>query len=375
MRAAAVLLIAGVAACGGEAGEAIHLGLAGPMQQASGRSMLNAAVMAVEEINGSGGVSGRPLELVIRDDGGTEAGAIGAALELRGDRRVLAVVGHINSGATLAAAEIYNDERDGIVELSPASSAPGVAQAGPWTFRVCPSDLQHGGTLAERTVRSLGAQRALVMYANDAYGRGVVSSFARAYRELGGHVVSQDPFPAGASTDEASRLLRPFLERGMQRGMEALVIGGQAGPGLGIIQAARALGFDGPILGADGLTGVRTAGSIAEGVFVSSAYLPDRETPESRRFVELYQSRFGELPDHRAAMTYDAVRLLARVISEGASNREAVRDQLARVGVEEPAFEGVSGTIAFDENGDLRRTEVVVGIVRSGALVTAEDES
>lgn len=357
--------------CGEEQTEGIHLGVAGPMQQANGRSMHNAAIMAVEEINRDGGVRGRPLQLLVKDDRGTAEGAIEAALSLRDNPSVVAVVGHIGSAATHAAAEIYNEPGNGLVELSPASSSPRISNAGPWTFRVCPTDLQHGGSLAEQAHGLLGVRRAAVLYENDTYGRGVLETFAAAFEQLGGTVVARDPLLPGRSSEEAQGDVDPYLERALQRGVDAILIGGQSSTGLGIIRAARERGFEGPVLGADGLTGIRSAGPVAEGVFVSSAYLPDRPTAASRRFVEAYQKRFGELPDHRAAGGYDAVYLLARVIEDAGADRQAIRDALAEVGRTRPAFEGVTGTIAFDENGDLLRKEVAVGVVRDGLLVSA----
>jgi len=87
--------------------------------------------------------------------------------------------------------------------------------------------------------------------------------------------------------------------------------------------------------------------------------------------VRAYQERYQELPDHRAAMTYDAVRLIARALEAVGPDRRALRDYLARVGQSEPAFEGVSGTIAFDANGDVASKEVYIGVVRGGRLVSA----
>src|SRR5690606_5430899 len=111
---------------------------------------------------------------------------------------------------------------------------------------------------------------------------------------------------------------------------------------------------EGPVIGPDGLTSLRDAGEIAEGVYISSAFLPDRREPAAQAFVRAYESRYGELPDHRGAMAYDAIRLLARTIAQVGTDRTAIRDHLATVGQgSNPPFEGVSGTIRFDANGDV----------------------
>ena len=131
-----------------------------------------------------------------------------------------------------------------------------------------------------RGATELGRRRAAVLYANDDYGQGVMTTFERAFRSGGGAVVSADPYlPAVVTRGDE---LDPYLSRAMRRGADALVIGGQAEAGLKIVQAARRLGFTGPILGSDGLTGIKDAGAPAEGVFVSSAFLPDRPTDLAR---------------------------------------------------------------------------------------------
>jgi branched-chain amino acid transport system substrate-binding protein len=361
--------ILALAACGGAGDAPIHLGVAGPLERSNGVSMRLAAEMAVEEINRAGGIHGRPLALVFKDDDARPEQAIAVAAELRADVRVVAVIGHVNSGATIAAAEIYNDAENGLLQISPASSAPAVSDAGAWTFRVCPSDLQHGPALAQWTYANLGLRRAAVLYANDEYGRGVLESFSNAFAEAGGEVVARDPYLPGLFQRDDT--LDPYLERAIRNGADALMIAGQADAGLRIVQAARRLGYSGPVLGADGLTNLKDAGGDAEGVFISSAFLPDRPSAKAQAFVRAYAARYEELPDHRGAMTYDAIHLLAQALREIGPDRRRLRDYVASIGSGRPAFEGVSGTIAFDANGDVAGKEVAVGIVRQGALVSA----
>jgi branched-chain amino acid transport system substrate-binding protein len=208
-----------------------------------------------------------------------------------------------------------------------------------------------------------------VLYANDDYGQGVMTTFADAFTRAGGQIVSDDPYlPA---TYESPDALDPYLVRAFRRGADALVIGGQANEGLKIIAAARRLGFTGPILGSDGLTGVKDGGPVAEGVYVSSAFLPDRPAEKAQRFVQSYRQRYNELPDHRGAMTYDVLYLLKDAIEHGGTGRRAVRDYVAAIGISRPKFEGVSGSIQFDRNGDVVGKEVAVGVVRGGQLVTS----
>lgn len=361
--------VAALAACSGTGPpDTIRIGLAGPLSLANGRSMRLAADMVVEEVNQAGGINGRPMELVPEDDQASAERAIQVAARLRDDPTVVAVVGHINSAATLAAAGVYNDSVNGVVEISPASSSPRITNAGPWTFRVCPSDLMHGPALARWAAERLGSSRAQVIYANDDYGRGLRSAFAAAFDGLGGRMLRPDPYLPAMLADSA---VDPYILRARQDGMDVLVLAGQAEGGLNILERTRALGYTGPVMGADGITSLRDAGPIADGVFISSAWLPDLPTEASRAFVRAYEARYGETPDHRGAMTYDVLRLLVRAIEEVGTDRTAIRDYLTRVGSDVAAFSGVSGTIAFDENGDVPDKDVVVGVIRDGQLVTA----
>ncbi|HEX6589643.1 MAG TPA: ABC transporter substrate-binding protein [Longimicrobiales bacterium] len=375
LRVAAVAVASGLAAlaCDGGAGGSgnVAIGLAGPLQLSYGRSMQNAAQMAAEEINAAGGIDGRRLELIIRDDGADPQRAISIANEFVGNASIVAVVGHITSGATLAAAGIYNAPENGLLELSPTASSPLITEAGDWTFRLCPSDLEHGPALAQWLRGRLGGRSANVLYANDAYGRGVRESFVDAFVAQGGAVLGTDPFLPAYVAQDAS-FFDPFVERAILRRIDAIVVGGLAPEAIEIIRSARANGFGGRILGADGLLGVEEAGAVAEGVFVSTPFLPDMPGERTQRFVAAYTERFGVAPDAYAALTYDGIHLVARAIREEGADREAVRDWIAAVGTGQPAYEGVTGRIAFDANGDVAEKPVVIGVVRGGAVVSAD---
>lgn len=360
------------AACGDTSGNKIVIGVAGPLGAANGVSMKNAAEMAVAEINRNGGINGDSIELVFGDDKADPQQAVTVAGDLKGRANLVAVIGHINSATSLRAATIYNasDSTGGpVLQISPASSAPALTHAGEWTFRVTPTDLEFSPALATYA-RRLNLRRAAVLYANDDYGQGVMETFEHSFRSGGGTVVAADPYVPAVIARGSE--LDPYLMRAVGRGADALVIGGQAAEGVKIIQAARRLGYTGPILGSDGLTGAKDAGAVAEGVYVASAFLPDRKDAEAQKFVENYRQLYNALPDHRGAMTYDVVYLLAAAIREAGRDRRALRDYVARIGRDGVApHPGVSGPIQFDENGDVVEKPVTVGVVRRGQLVTA----
>ena len=330
--------------------------------------MQRAAELAVKEINARGGVRGRPLELRIMDDSGRTDVAIRVAQVLADDPAVVAVVGHLTSGTTLAAARVYGAGRRPVAMISPSASSPDLSGVNPFVFRICPTDLSHGAQLARYARQTLGARRAGVIYIDDDYGRGLRLSFAAEFRRLGGTILEEDPsLPATAS-------LEPYLSRMRQAGgggVDVLMLATERGGAELALRDQARLGLRWPTIGGDALTGIEAAGALAEGVRVSSAYLPDRPGERNAVFVAAYARAYeGQRPDHRGAGAYDILQLLARVLTAAGTDRRAVRDYLARIGAGLPPYEGVTGTIAFDGRGDVPAKSVVIGVVRGGRIVT-----
>ena len=346
----------------------ISIGLALPLADSAVAPMRRGAALAIEEINAGGGVDGRKLALVERDDYGDPDSAMRVASDLY-DSKVVAVVGSIYSGLTLAAAPIYNSGSHPLVQLAPSASSPDLTEAGDYTFRVCSSDLAYGAALARWAYQRLGRRRAAVLYVNDEYGRGVRTTFAAEFTRLGGTLVEVSPFLAERPN------VGPYLARMADaKQADVLVLAANIAEGERVLMQVRAAKVALPLLGGDGFIGIEDRGSLAEGMFISTGYLPDEDSPANRRFVEAYHKRYPEAipPDQGAAATYDAVRLLAKVIKEAGPDRRRIRDVLAAVGQTAPPYEGVVGTIAFDRNGDVPQLAVQIGVVRGGRLVSAE---
>lgn len=326
-----------------------------------------AAELAAEEINASGGINGRRLELVARDDYADPDSAVFVASDLY-ESDVSAVVGHLFSSTTLAAAPVYNGGTDPLAAISPSSSSPEVSTAGDHTFRICPSDLAHGAALAHWVRERLGFERGAVLYLNDQYGRGIRQTFVEQFVRLGGRLQAIDPY-LGDKPD-----VGPYLDRlAKAKWIEFLVVAGNKGEAEEVIRQARRRGLTVPVLGGDGLEGIEAAGSLAEGVYLTSSYFPTLTTEANRKFVEGYRKKFPDagMPNQPAAATYDAIYLLRDVIARAGTDRQAVRRALAAVGSETPAFEGVTGVVAFDAAGDVPAQNVYIGMVRDGAVEVA----
>jgi branched-chain amino acid transport system substrate-binding protein len=333
--------------------------VAAPLEQFIGSRTLRGAELAEGKLNAAGGIDGRAVELVALTDSASRRRAVTVADRLFSDPSVLAVVGHVNSGATLAAAPIYNR---GLPAVSPVATSPEISDAGEWIFRVCSSDVVNAAGLAEFALRELGT-RAAIIYANDPYGRGLRDGFGRAYRAGGGALVEQYPFIEGETTDFEAYLM------GIRAARPDLVfIGGTDIGAAPVIRQARALGIDAPFVGGDGILGLAGQGPVFEGTYIGLLYHPDAPGGGDQVFVEAYQARYGEPPDHFAALAYDALMLLARAASEVGSDRARIRDYLEQVGRERDALLGVSGRIAFDENGDPIGKSFAIGRISGNAI-------
>lgn len=352
-------------ACSSHTGP-IRIGLAGPFSDSIGAPMLRAAQLAVSEINAGGGVAGRPFELIIRDDFGDPDTAVAIASDFEG-AGVVAVVGDVYSGTTLAAAPVYNAAH--IVQISPSSTSPLLTSAGDYTFRVCPGDNRQGEALARFTADRLGLKRGTILYLNDEYGRGIRTPFSQEFSRLGGQIDALDPYLGSHPA------VGPYLDRLQRAGTSEFVfLGGNYGEAEEVVRVARARGIRLPFLGGDALEGLETAGTLVDGTYLSSAYLASFDSPKNREFVAAYGRKYpgSRPPSQAAAATYDILHLLKGALARAGTDPVRLRDAVAEVGRTAPAFEGVTGEIAFDANGDVPRQRVIIGRIEAGQVRAVE---
>ncbi len=349
-----VALASAVSGCGGgdATPQVVRLGVAAPLEGYIGARTLRGAELARDMVNDAGGIRGRPLELVAVSDSAVPRRAVAVADGFFADPALVAVIGHATSGATLAAATIYNQ---GLPAVSPTATSPEVSGAGPWIFRMSSSDEVNSGALARFALRELGS-RAAILYANEPYGRGLREGFGRAFVAGGGTLLEEYPYIEGQTQNFEAYLLgiqavRPNL---------IFIAGLDVSAGL-IIQQARKLGIAVPFLGGDGLLGLTGRDPVFEGTYVGLLYHPDAPGSAGREFLEAYRQAYGEPPDHFAALAYDAVMLVVQAAGEVGPRREAIRGYLEQVGRDRKSFSGVGGAIAFDPNGDPVRKSYAVG--------------
>lgn len=363
--------MAGVAACagiggsGGE-GDALVLGLAVPLTDTEGkpdvygvRSRMGAE-LAVEELNARDAFGGRTLALRLVNDRGDPETAIAVADSLVRDARVLAVVGHVYSGATIQAAGRYQGH---LPAVATSATSPDISRLGDWIFRVASSDSANAVALA-RAAQGMG-QRIAILYANDDYGQGLARNFASALRAAGGQVATADPFLDGTGD------FRPYLLRMKARGVDLVFVAGLQDPAARAIAQAQEVGLAARFVGGDGIEGLASMGARYDGTAVGILFHPQM-SDSARAFVRRYRERYREDPDSQAALAYDAVRLLARALEAGHRDPGAIRGWLAGVGRNgrggSPAFEGVAGSVKFDEHGDPVDKRFTMGVIQGGTI-------
>ncbi|MEO8201578.1 MAG: ABC transporter substrate-binding protein, partial [Gemmatimonadota bacterium] len=168
----------------------------------------------------------------------------------------------------------------------------------------------------------------------------------------------------------------PYIERLAKHPADFIVVAGYRSEAEEILRQSRARGVNVPIMGGDGLEQIEQGGILAEGVYVTAAYSPEISTPANRHFVDAYTQRYptGARPNQSAVGSYDALHLLAQIIRKTGTDRRNIRNALARIGNEDPAFAGVTRAIAFDSTGDLADQHVFIGLVHNSRVIPAENQ-
>ncbi|MFN8582620.1 MAG: ABC transporter substrate-binding protein [Gemmatimonadaceae bacterium] len=333
----------------------IWIGTAGPWDAGYGQMNKRGIDLAVEEINSKGGIRGRPLRLLSRNDEGDGVRATSIASEFYDNSDIVAVVGHVTSGAMVAAARIYDQ---GLPAVATTVSTPDLSGMSPFVFRVISSDSVNGGDLAQ-FARRRGFRSASILYENNAYGRGLAAAFARGFE---GMILSSDPIP---SSDSGS--FEPYVSYLTMRKPEVVFVAGTEASGKAVLREARRHAFKAAFIGGDGWAGV-IGDAASDGAYVGTPFTAKDERPEAQRFVRAFHDRYHMDPDGHAALAYDATMVIANAIAKAGPRRQAVRDWLAALG-EQTAVPGVTGPIRFLPSGDVAGKGIVVTQVRDGVLV------
>ncbi len=354
MRRTLIPALCGVLACSGSS-QPVYIGAAGPWSEEFGRLNKQGIDLALAEINARGGVRGRQLRLIERDDEGTGSKAAAIAGEFVANRSIVGVIGHVTSGAMMAAAPVYEQ---GLAAIATTASSPDLSGISEWAFRVISSDSDNGIDMA-RFATARGFKRVAILYENNSYGRGLADSFRRGYT---GQIVALDPIPSDGKAN-----LEPYVSYLRVQRPDLVFVAGTDASGRSFLREARQQSLASAYMGGDGWTPLALDTVISEGVFVGAPFSAQDPRLEAQRFVAAYRERYHEEPDGNAALAYDATMLLAAAIEEVGPSRGAIRDWLAGLEANQP-HAGVTGPISFRASGDVIGHGIVMTRVRRGAL-------
>jgi branched-chain amino acid transport system substrate-binding protein len=268
--------------------------------------------------------------------------------------RIVAVVGHVNSGAMVSAAHVYDQQ---LAAVATTATSPALTGISPWTFRVIPSDSANGQTIA-RFVNARGRKRASVLYENNPYGRGLAENFKRGFA---GTIISIDPI-----AEDSAQRFEPYVTWFKKQKPDVVFIAGTDASGIAFLREARRQNLDADLVGGDGWQTVAPS-PLAEGVFVGAPFSAQDPRPEVRAFVTAYTRKFNSIPDGNAALAYDATKLLAHAVEQVGPDRVKIRAYLASL-TENSAFHGVTGAIRFRPDGDPIGKGIFMTRVHDGAM-------
>jgi branched-chain amino acid transport system substrate-binding protein len=305
----------------------------------------DAAQMAVEEVNRAGGMGGRKLALIVEDDRCQPAEGISAFNKIMAAENPAVILGAVCSGVTLAIAPLAEARKT--VLISPASTSPKLTDAGDFIFRVVPSGSLRAKVLAEYVYHERGLRKLAVIYINNEGGIGGSSAFKAQFTQLGGTIVVEQTYEQGG------RDIRAQLTEIKAAKPDGVVVGSYPPDTVLVLQQARELELRQPLFftteAPQNPEVLREAGDAANGAVYILAAAAEGDAPE--RFTHAYEEKFKHKPELFAAEGYDIVRLVAAAIaSAGATlSGPGIRDFLYQV----RSYAGASGTITFDQNGDV----------------------
>jgi len=316
-----------------------------------GKDNENAARMAIDELNAKGfTLNGQKvtLQLVSEDDGADPKQGTAVAQKLV-DAKVNGVIGHLNSGTTVPASKIYNDA--GIVQISPATTAPVYTrQHFPGAFRVVASDAKLGSTMSKYATDTLHAKNIAIIDDRTTYGQGVADEFAKGLKKPGIKVVGRE-FTSATATDYTAILTSIKAKK-----PDLIFFGGMdsvAGP---MLKQMKALGINAVLMGGDGICTEALGGLANDALGENHVYCAEAggvKGPQEKvmeDFRARYKKKFNMNVQLYAPYVYDSVMVMAKAMQDAKSADPAKYLTVLK----NIKYDGVTGTIQFDANGDIK---------------------
>lgn len=338
-----------------------------------GKNAINAGELVRQEIEKSGGleVGGKiyKVEFLYGDHTSDPSVAASLAVKQVSQEKVLGIIGPLISRQAIPVAQMAQAYSTPMI--TPWSTSPLTTQDRPFVFRTCFVFTIQGPAITTFAASQFKATKAAVLYdIISAYPRGMANSFKEAFEAVNGagSVVAFEEFRTG-DVDFSKQ-----LSRINESGAEFLFTPQHYNEVPVIVRQAKAMGLTIPIVGSNSWAGgdlIGECGTDCNGLFFTGNYAPGNPQGLNKEFVETYIKAYGVNPDEPAALTWDAVRLLVQAIKNTGGltgdlvrDRIAVQDALAKV----KDFDGATGKIGFNGNGDPSKCAVIVKIDDNGVF-------
>ena len=318
-----------------------------------GVSTDNGIKLAVKEINNAGGVNGKKIEIITYDTKSDSKEAGNCVTRLIASDKVVAVLGEVASGLSLAGGAVCQERS--VPMISPSSTNPKVTAGRDYIFRVCFIDPFQGFAVA-KFAKDSGYAKVAVLYEQSApYSKGLRDEFKKHFEKMGGSIVADEAYNKGDQDFSAQ------LNSIRNAAPDAIFVPGYYTEVGNIALQARKIGVKVPLLGGDGWDSEQLAkigGPAIEGCFYSNHYAPDQPSEAVKNFVEKYKKEYnGQTPDGLAALGYDAAFVLVEAMKKSKSLKGSdLRDAIAAT----KDFKGVTGSITIDKNRDAKKAAVIV---------------
>jgi branched-chain amino acid transport system substrate-binding protein len=374
MPALIMLLTLTLTACGsaplpsGQAGtsssEPIVVGVSGPLTGPNaqyGAQWKQGFDLALDEINGGGGINGRPLQYEFEDTQSDPKQSVVVAQKFVADPRIVAELGDFSSTASMAASPIY--QRAGLVQFGFTNSHPDFTKGGDYMWSNSITQNDSAPSLADYAVKDLGMKRIAVFNLNTDWGKTTFGLFAQRAKENGAEIVANQAYLA----DEKDFV--SALTTVKNANPDGVVLISYYNDAALIVQQLRAQGLTYPVV-ADAASYspefIKLGGTAVEGVYMSSEFFPSDPRPEVQSFVKAFKAKYNQEPGLFAAIAYDAIKIIAAAIKQAGPDRKGIHDALGQL-KDVPSV--IYGKLTFNANRRVSNPSETKIVIKNGQFV------
>lgn len=331
--------------------EPIYIGVSGPLtgdRAQYGAQWKKGFDLALEEINGAGGVNGRKLEYIFEDSQSDPKQSVIVAQKFVADPRIIVELGDFSSTASMAASQIY--QRGGLVQFGFTNSHPDFTKAGgDYTWSTSVTQDQESPALADFAVTTLGLKKLAVFQLNNDWGKATNELFTKHAKELGAEIV------ASQSYLDTEKDFRSAITTVRDANPDGVVLISYQADGALIAQQLREAGLKQPLVASAAIQSpdyTKLGGEAVEGTYVLGEFDINNPRPEVQEFVTKFKAKYNEDPDLFATLAYDTIYLMKSAIELGGATRQGVHDALPKL-KDVPSI--VYGKVTF--NPETRRAQ------------------